>query len=226
MPNDPYSLDFKHCTDVYECLCCHLTVDEQISSPHHARVCRGCARHQGGTLDKLRQRDSDHVGLWTSTLAVMQDEHAEQVAAWRGVVQAERQKVADVNDELEATRSQLMEKYREVPDGAVARWLDSVAVQAAREDAQKAYKARDAAMRTMWHVNELHHAKNASMTQCSCGKATDHCKVWNTLEPERPYLDRWEKTQIERLEKSLPHGLPRHHPKVREYRDNRYLYRG
>lgn len=92
------------------------------------------------------------MGLWTSTLAVMQDEHTEDVAAMRAVVENERQKVADVTGELEATRTQLMEKYREVPDGAVARWLDSVAVQAAKEDAQKAYKSRDAPMRTMWHA--------------------------------------------------------------------------
>lgn len=74
--------------------------------------------------------------------------------------------------------------------------------------------------------NELHHAKNASMTQCSCGKATAHCKVWNTLEPERPHLERWERKQVERLEEDLQHGLPRDHPRVRECRDHGYRHHG
>ena len=85
---------------------------------------------------------------------------------------------------------------------------------AAWEQRDAAYRSRDHAYRALWAVDRLHHEDEARDGYCGCGRHADRCMVLAAIWPAVDSLIKWEKNQIDRLQRGQPHGLPAEHPEV------------
>jgi hypothetical protein len=209
------------------CACCCVVTTFVFGSRHDQVVCRGCERHQGDTVAKLRQRDYDHVQLWKSEVALINEAQSDAVAALT-VKMAERDHAIEVlNTKVEEQRELLKAELRKAPEATARAWFDSEAIRRANEEVQRSYRSRNHALRAMWDVDRIHRGGEKRDDYCTCGeKAEGCCAVSTALDPVRDMLYRWEDKELERLEAGLDHGLPRHHPRVIALRRQgaRYIY--
>ncbi len=83
-----------------ECLCCRVEQEFTFTSQSDQVVCKGCIRHQGDATVKANQRDTDHVGLWRSELALTKEDHDEVVAQLRVEIERRDQQIADRRTEI------------------------------------------------------------------------------------------------------------------------------
>jgi len=201
-------------TTEVECLCCRSIQPIYFWSSHQPVVCKGCERHQGDSVVKTKQRNKDHIGLWGSTLALLQEEHAVEVGNLQTQIRERNVCIDTQVKQLDELREELREKLSDAPEGTIRAWFDSLAIAAANREVEKSYRSRDRAYRALWAVNEVHHSKAATEAFCSCGKRTDACSTWKAVERARPSVERWERKQLDRLAEGLDHGLPHEHPAV------------
>ncbi len=125
-----------------ECVCCRITTEFLFKSHSDHVICRGCLRHQGESLPKLKQRNTDHLGLWTSTIAIQAEEAKDRenglsrrIASLEEELGRERMQVDDLRETvkrgfddapLPAVKSGfMMQKYRKPTVDAMRR-IDGV----------------------------------------------------------------------------------------------------
>jgi hypothetical protein len=196
-----------------ECDCCGVRSQFTFKAQSDLAVCKSCQRHQGAAKIQLRERD--HLGLWRSEFALREEEIARLQAQVRSDAEERKQLVESHHREMEHQREgfrmELLGKHAE----DTRRWFESQAIADAENKRDGAYRARDAAMRVLWRLAQLHEAVDAA--RCRCGKPATTCPDLDVLEEEIAYLNSWERNQIERAEKGRPHGLPLDHPKYREW---------
>lgn len=202
--------------------------DFTFTSPYAQVVCPACVRHQGSTTAKAIQRDTDHVALWHSELAIAVDDHTTREAAFAAQLAAVRADHAKQVQQLRVEINDLQAVLRTGLDGAppptVERWWVSEQLADADESARHAYRSRDHAYRTLWFVVRLHHDDDNRDRHCSCGKRTAQCHEFKAIANIVPTLRRWEEKQIERLRDDLDHGLPDEHPEVLRLRRPRHRW--
>lgn len=85
-------------------------------------------------------------------------------------------------------------------------------VHEACERAEAAHRSRDAAMRALSYVEEIHHTATDNERSCTCGSAKDKCVEFRASAAIEPALRRWESRNVDRMNRRLAHGLPLDHP--------------
>lgn len=212
-----------------ECLCCRVEQEFTFTSQSDQVVCKGCIRHQGDATVKANHRDTDHVGLWRSELALTKEEHDEVVAQLRVEIERRDQQIADQRTEIADLQAVVRAGVESAPLPAVARWFADEQVIAAHSQRDSAYRSRDHAYRALWAADRLHHENYSREGYCACGRRLHQCKELGAIASAATALDKWEKEQIERLRLSQPDGLPAEHPEVLKHGSHdcgrRNLYR-
>lgn len=105
-----------------ECLCCHVEQEFTFASRFNQVICKGCVRHQGDTTAKGNQRDEDHVALWRSALAVTREDHADEVARLRRVIEEFEQELARRQTEIKDLQAVVRDGVERAPLPAVEQW--------------------------------------------------------------------------------------------------------
>lgn len=198
-----------------ECECCGLGCWFTFRDRSDSVVCGGCQRHYGSELKKLQLRDQDHKSVWISELRVRDEKIREELVAASGryeALEAETGKVRAENDQL---RSALATGFSNAMPADVERILQDDEVQTSLEQRNAAYRSRDHAYRSIWKLDQLHHASTRAPEDCSCGRRATSCREYQALEVVREALNQWEKAQIERAQHGRQNGLPREHPDYR-----------
>lgn len=188
------------------CSCCGLPRiqrRERHADDRRAENCGPCTQHAGSNL----QMQSEHRRWWIEhrelLLTEIRDERArtsrmEDVAA--GHARA-----------LDAMREGTIVDIDTNPDHPLHVYLERAAVLEATSKVTAAYRSRDRALRTIWHLEERHHESTTRGT-CSCGTPTRACREHQMLRPVLELLQRWEREQEARMLRGDPHGLPADHP--------------
>jgi len=179
------------------CRCCR--VDNAIFSPPKqvnglpmaTIVCDLCIRHQGSDAHDLKKAADMHHKIW-------QEHERERVES---LIDAWEAKLRERDAEVEKLRHDLDER----PVQVIEKWVDADEVEEAKEFARRAYATREHAFRQLCLVHMNHHELRGE--RCSCGRSIAECDVVGILEGYRALL-RWERTQEERQQRGLPHGLP------------------
>lgn len=197
-----------------ECLCCALDADFNFKSASDLHICKACVRHQGS--GRHQQREKDHRGLWRSELALLTEDRDRLSAQLAAAVVDRTTLLKAHRAELEHQREGFRMEFAGRMSADTRTWFESEAINAAVDQRDSAYRARDAAMRVIWGVAQNHEADGAD--RCSCGKSELSCPDFNAIADEIAYLNQWEHSQIKRAEQDQPHGLPRDHPKYRKWR--------
>lgn len=197
-----------------KCLCCHVGTEFTFTARSDHVICKGCVRHQGDTLAKAKQRDTDHVALWRSELDLAMEHHAEEIARLLDVISQRDQELATQRIEIQDLQAVVRTGVESAPLGTVQHWWVDEQIANAVDQRDSAYRSRDHAYRALWAVDELHHEDDARDRYCSCGRRVDQCKVFDAIAPAVNALRKWEKNQMDRLHRDLPHGLPDEHPEV------------
>lgn len=197
-----------------ECLCCHVEQEFTFRSQSDQVICKSCFRHQGDTITKARQRNTDHIGLWRSELAIAREDHAHEVARLHGIVEQRDRELARQRTEIEDLRAVVRAGVESAPLATVEKWFADEQVVAATTQRDTAYRSRDQAYRALWAADRLHHEDETRDGYCACGHRADRCKELDAIAPAANALIRWENNQIERLRSGLPEGLPDEHPEV------------
>jgi hypothetical protein len=170
------------------CACCRRPWD--VCFPEAERrelrefVCHECKPHQGFTM----QSDPEHIKLWRALLAGRRREHARMTA------------------DLKAQMADLEERLRNGP-----RTIGLYQIQAAQEEAQRAFRSRENAWQALCEVRLLH--REAADGRCRCGARFDRCAEAQIVD-RYPALVKWENEQYDRLRRGLIHALPDGHPAV------------
>lgn len=197
-----------------ECLCCHIVSEFYFYSEHDLVVCKGCHRHQGATVDKLRQRDEDHVAFWKSELGVKAEDFRQDRARAFALVRERDAKISELTDVVNALREQLKADLRNGPEEAVRAWFDGERIAAAKAEVDKSYRSRAHVLRVLWALDQLHHDDEKFEGRCSCGEETVQCSEWQAIYRARESLYRWEAKQVDRVRQGFDQELPRDHPEV------------
>jgi hypothetical protein len=134
------------------------------------------------------QSDPEHIKLWRVLLADRQREHA------------------SVTADLKAQMAELEERLRNGP-----RTIGLDQIQAAQDEAQRAFRSRENAWQALCEVRLLHR-KDAD-GRCRCGERFDRCAEAQIVD-RYPALVKWENEQYDRLRRGLIHALPDGHPAV------------
>lgn len=203
-----------HCPVRTECLCCHVEQEFIFKSQSDHVVCKSCLRHQGNTIAKANQRNTDHIGLWKSEVAIANEDHADEVTRLHDVIEQQTRELASQRTEIEDMRAVVRAGIDNAPLATVEQWFANEQVAAAMTQRDSAYQSRDHAYRALWAADRLHHEDESRDEYCSCGQRADRCKEFGALAPAVNALMRWENKQIERLKSGLPDGLPDNHPEV------------
>lgn len=201
-----------------ECQCCRIPREFVFKSASDHVICKSCERHVGDSTAKRNLRNADHAGLYRSELLICLEDR-------RADARSHAAKLHELDDRI-AQRDQIIaEKDVAIADlqaaiqtgklnPAVEQWLADEEVRTALEKRDRAYRSRDFAFATLWHLAKLHHPDDHHDGRCSCGRHDDTCKELQAISPELGMLRRWEETQLERLHDQLDHGLPDDHPEV------------
>lgn len=107
--------------------------------------------------------------------------------------------------ERDAQVESLRQELNERPVQVVEKWVDADVLESAHEFARRAYASREHAFRQLCLIHMTHQELRGE--RCSCGRSIADCDVVGVVEGYRALL-RWERTQEEREERGLPHGLP------------------
>lgn len=199
---------------VVVCECCKLPNEFTFATKHDRVICKGCLPHTGSP-EKQQRRLRDHAGLYLSELCLAQEERATEAERYRDNLRDLRAKHQEDLDQLNAKIAQLRAALHDgTTNPVVDRWLADEAVIQARENRDRAYRARDAAFAAVWQIDRLHHCDDSSSDYCSCGRAQRKCRELDAIKTELNALRRWEDVQIERLLDGLNHGPPDNHPEV------------
>jgi hypothetical protein len=178
-------------------------------------ICRGCRRHQAATKRSLDLREQDHIAFWRSALQLEQEDRAEERQAAVLAAQQQDQRIAQLAAEVLDLQGAVKNGLTAQPVASVERWLQNEAVDAATEERDRSYRSRDRALGVLLQLDRLHHEHPERDNYCSCGKTTNQCTEWQTIEDIRPFLHTWEARQIDRVKQGLEHGLPPDHPESR-----------
>lgn len=197
-----------------ECLCCRIEQQFVFTSQSDQVVCKGCVRHQGDTAAKANQRDTDHVGLWRSELALAKEDHTREVSQLRAEIKRRDKQLIDQRTEIVDLQATVRARVESAPLPAVERWFADEQVVAAHGQRDSAYRSRDHAYRALWAADRLHHEDYTRQGHCSCGRRLNQCKELEAIASATAALDKWEKAQIERIRLGQPDGLPAEHPEV------------
>lgn len=179
------------------CRCCR--VDNAIFSPPKQVnglpmapiVCDLCVRHQGSDAHALKKAADMHHQIW-------QEHERERIES---LIETYEARLRERDGEVETLRQELNER----PVQVVEKWVDADVLEAAHEFARRAYASREHAFRQLCLIHMAHHELRGE--RCSCGRSIADCDVVGVVEGYRALL-RWERTQEEREERGLPHGLP------------------
>jgi hypothetical protein len=179
------------------CSCCRRPWDVCFSSARNWDqrdfVCNDCKPHQGTTL----RSDPEHIQLWKKLLTERQREHD------------------DVEAELKNHIAELRRELQERPEKIVERWHGTDEIEAARSEAQRAFRSRQAAWQALCEIRLLH--REASDGRCRCGKRYSDCPEAQIV-GYYPGLAKWEKEQWERYRNYEEHALPDNHPALTDPR--------
>ncbi len=135
--------------------------------------------------------DPEHIQLWQKLLADRQREHDKAVAQLR--------------DRIAALERELHER----PEKVVERWHGAAEIEAAKAEAQRAFRSRQNAWQALCEIRLLH--REASDGRCRCGKRYADCPEAQIV-GYYPGLAKWEKEQWERYRNYEDHALPDRHP--------------
>jgi hypothetical protein len=160
-----------------------------VESQSRDAICAQCFDHQGFAM----RSDPEHIELWRSFLERQQQEHQAVVAQLRG-------RIIGLEQEL-----------RERPEKVVERYIDADELQAARAEADRAFRSRQMAWQALVEIRLLHREIDNGM--CRCSMRVDRCPIAEIV-ARYPALARWEKEQYERLRRDESHALPENHPAV------------
>jgi hypothetical protein len=175
---------------------------------------------------KANQRNTDHIGLWRSELAIINENHADKATRLQNVIEQRDRELARQRTEIEDLQAVVRAGVENAPLAAVEQWFASEQVAAATTQRDSAYRSRDHAYRALWAADRVHHEDESRDGYCSCSKRTDRCKELGALAPAVNALLKWENNQIERLRSGLPDGLPNEHPEVLKLgHDRRHIQR-
>jgi hypothetical protein len=148
------------------------------------------------------QMNTEHVKAWEALTARRSSEHAAQLSQLRV-------EIAQVRQELVSR-----------PEKIVDRYIEADVLEAAQNEAQRAFRSRENAWQALTEVRLLH--RETDDVKCRCGVRIDRCAVAKIVE-RYPGLRRWEEEQVSRLRRGEPHALPDAHPAVL---DRRWLLPG
>lgn len=208
-----------------KCSCCDIENEFTFKSRSDHVICRGCQRHQGDSVRTLRQRDSDHHGLWASTAAVAAEDAAKRETSLHDRIRSLEEKIGHVQVENDDLRETVRRGFDAAPLPAVEKWLHDAEVQESYRRRDSAFRLRDEAFRAIWQVDTLHRLKAENERQCVCGDPATDCRELVALEPVVGSLDRWEREQLDRLRRGLSCGLPDNHPEWQKHPRRRWSYR-
>jgi len=190
------------------CACCHRPWGEipTFSRPRERglpeidkySVCNECKPHAGHHM----QMNTEHVKAWEALTERLRAEHAAQLSQLRV-------EIAQVRQELVSR-----------PEKIVDRYIEADVLEAAQNEAQRAFRSRENAWQALTEVRLLH--RETDDVKCRCGVRIDRCAVAKIVE-RYPGLRRWEEEQVSRLRRGEPHALPDAHPAVL---DRRWLLPG
>lgn len=205
-----------------ECSCCGVEREFEFTSRHEHVLCKGCRRHQGDTVAKVKQRDFDHVKLWHSEIQILNEDHEGEVERLQTVIDQRGQELTERQTEIADLQRVIQDGFERTPPPTVENWLINKEVKEAAAQRDSAYRARDRAFRALWAVDQLHHEDEEHRGYCICGKRASHCKELNAIADATEALLTWENRERNRLRNGQPDGLPDNHPDVLKYGRNHY----
>lgn len=156
-------------------------------------ACADCLPHLGFSL----RSDREHLQLWQALTERQSREHAQEASALRTRI------------------TELEQELRSRPERLVDRHVDLNELQAARSEADRAFRSREMAWQALVEIRLLHREEDDG--QCRCGLRLDRCRVAQIVD-RYPALQRWEKEQIERVRRGEAHALPDGHPALLDRR--------
>ena len=172
---------------------CFPEVEPRMQRASRAFVCADCRDHQGMTM----RSDPAHIELWRSLLNRRQRAHE----------RAESQLRARIDD--------LEQQLRDRPEKVVERRMGGEEMDAAKAEAERAFRSRENAWQALTEIRLLH--READSGQCRCRKRLDRCPEAQIVD-RYPGLAKWENDQVRRLRQGLSHTLPDNHPAILDRR--------
>jgi hypothetical protein len=188
--NSPYSASTgARRPAAFVCGCCQRPWNECVTDAGRSdgrdrqRTCGQCHTHAGNTMMANR----DHIEMWRAL-----------VSKRNAAVARLQEQVHDLDQEL-----------RDRPEKMVDRYIDLDQLQNAQDQADRAFKSRENAWKTLCMVRLLH--REGQPGQCRCGQPLNRCKTAELVD-RYPGLEKWEKEQVRRFRDHLDHNLPSGHP--------------
>lgn len=156
-------------------------------------VCRDCIDHAGFNM----RMSTEHIPLWQEYVAAVEAEGRQAVA------------------EVEARLARVQEELRQRPERVVEKYINQEDVQAAKDEASRAFRSREMAWRELSAVGILH--TELEREKCRCGKSRRLCPEAAIVESVRG-LPAWEARQAAEHRAGRPHYLPDGHPALIDHR--------
>lgn len=128
---------------------------------------------------------------------------------WQSLARGRQRNHDATEARLERRITELEQEIRDRPTQTVERYVDRDKLEAAREEAERAFRSRENAWQALCMVRLIH--REGQPDQCRCGLRLDRCKVAPIVD-HYPGLEKWEKEQVHRLRNGLDHNLPEGHP--------------
>jgi len=191
----------------YECACCHL----QFTGMGRLRLCGNCLSHRGGASMRL---DKEHVNSWKSYAEQLRQEASEASVKWGHTLARQKEMIETRDTEILELREAIRVGIDALPAEVIASYVQGVEVTAAHGARNSAFRRRDAAMRVIWRMDQLHRREVDEIQICACG--SPNCDVEKVLSPFVDDLFDWESHEKQRLGDEKQDGLPDEHPAVRK----------
>lgn len=199
-----------------ECSCCQLVQQLTFTSNHDQVVCKACARHAGTSHAKLKQRNAEHLGLWTSEVAILCEELQGLRETAAKAQQEAGETIKGLTSEVARLKEEIVQGFSDASPADVREIMTQQVVLEAESARDGAYRARDRLYQLLWRLNEKHRPQEDSGT-CVC--AQKHCPVAEAVsDDDRADLYQWEDRNRKRSLSGKPHGLPRDHPDYHDWR--------
>ncbi|WP_184238076.1 hypothetical protein [Conyzicola lurida] len=193
------------------CHCCGVPNEIYMESATSHQVCDPCKRHSTGDWKAVTRTHTEWVVAYYSERERLNAE-ARQTA--RAALVSKQAEVEKLTARFQHAVSTMASQYADAPIGDLQNWVRAAVVSKAGSDRDTAFRTRDAAMRVVWRIDQLHRKKYNRDTACSCGTKATSCRELKAVEPFADELDRWEDEQLARLSKGRDCGLPKEHPKM------------